>query len=79
MSGSQHAEPAMTVRVPTGLKDDARQTLSGRGLELRAFIVACLAALRAHPEAVLAVVEPYWPDPKVRGRPRRGEQPAPPS
>lgn len=70
MSGSHHAEPAMTIRVPPGFKDDARDTLGRRGLELRAFIVACLGALRAHPEQILTLVEPYWPDPKPRGRPR---------
>jgi hypothetical protein len=73
MSGSQHKDPAMTVRVPSGLKADARHTLAARGLELRAFVVACLTALRTHPEQVLALVEPYWPDPKPRGRPRRDE------
>ncbi|MCV7256964.1 hypothetical protein H7J86_32795 [Mycobacterium hackensackense] len=78
MSGSQHKDPAMTVRVPPGLKGDARHTLAGRGLELQAFVVACLTALRAEPEQVLAVVEPYWPDPKPRGRPRRDEPPVPP-
>lgn len=78
MSGSQHKDPAMTVRVPPGIKGDARHTLAGRGLELQAFVVACLTALRTEPEQVLAVVEPYWPDPKPRGRPRRDEPPVPP-
>lgn len=68
-TGSKHTDPAMTVRVPDGLKDAARQALTDRGRELRAFVVACLTALRDDPDRLLTYLRPYWPDPKPRGRP----------
>ena len=65
---SQHAEPAHTIRADADLWSASQQALNGR--EMRAFVVACLTALTIDGAALLAVVEPHWPDPKPRGRPR---------
>ncbi|MBS9535584.1 hypothetical protein KIH27_18520 [Mycobacterium sp. M1] len=64
-----HLEQAMTVRVPPGLKDDVRKLLDDHDRELRAFVVASLRALHDQPEAFLAYLKPYWPEPRLRGRP----------
>lgn len=69
---SEHREPALTVRPPADLKRDTQVELAGRGLQMRAFVVACLTALKADPEWFLAVLKPHWPDPK----PHRGGRPA---
>ncbi|MFG1913081.1 hypothetical protein [Kribbella sp. NPDC048928] len=74
--GSQHADPALTVRAPADVKGRATEVLQARGLEMRGFVVACLTALAADPDALLNQIEPHWPAEKPRGRPRR--EPAPP-
>ncbi|MFI5591203.1 hypothetical protein ACIA5G_39555 [Amycolatopsis sp. NPDC051758] len=61
---SKHGEPALTVRAPVGLKRDATMELSGRGLEMRAFVVACLTVLTKDPEQFLEVLKPHWPEKK---------------
>ncbi|WIX85837.1 hypothetical protein [Amycolatopsis sp. DG1A-15b] len=61
---SKHRDPALTVRPPKDLKDDAQAVLSGRKLEMRAFVVACLTALVKDPERFLAALKPHWPDKK---------------
>ncbi|ASR40007.1 hypothetical protein BAY61_31955 (plasmid) [Prauserella marina] len=61
---SEHREPALTVRPPADLKRDAQATLAERGLQMRAFVVACLAALINDPERFLATLRPHWPDKK---------------
>jgi hypothetical protein len=61
---SKHRDPALTVRPPKDLKDDAQAVLSGRRLEMRAFVVACLTALTKDPERFLAALKPHWPAPK---------------
>ncbi|MHA4818768.1 hypothetical protein ACXZ65_30975 [Streptomyces aculeolatus] len=38
---------------------------------MRAFVVACLAALVADPDRFLAQLDSHWPEQKPRGRPRR--------
>ena len=69
---SQHADPeALTVRPGAKVKAAASKVLSDRELEMRAFIVACLAALAADPDRFLATLAPHWPAPKPRGRPPR--------
>jgi hypothetical protein len=69
--GSQHADPALTVRPPAEVKDRADAVLKERGLEMRGFVVACLAALADDPDALLAHLGKHWPAEKPRGRPRR--------
>ncbi|MEU6965109.1 hypothetical protein [Streptomyces chrestomyceticus] len=66
---SQHRDPAMTVRPPAALKAAAETALGDR--EMRAFVVACLAALVADPDRFLAQLDEHWPEEKPRGRPRR--------
>ena len=65
-----HLDPAMTVRVPDGLKDTVKAHLSDRGLDLRGLIVAALTATSSDLDATLRFLRPYWPAPKKRGRPR---------
>jgi hypothetical protein len=68
---SQHAEPeGLTVRPGAEVKAAASKVLAARELEMRGFIVACLAALAADPDGLLAMLAPHWPPPKPRGRPR---------
>ncbi len=69
--GSQHADPALTVRPSAEVKSRADTVLKERGLEMRGFVVACLAALAAEPEPLLATLKQHWPAEKPRGRPRR--------
>jgi hypothetical protein len=69
---SDHADPAVTVRPPAGLKTRAQAELAARGRGLRGFVTACLAALVADPEGFLAGLAEHWPAEKPRGRPRRG-------
>lgn len=66
---SQHRDPGMTIRPPAELKAAAQTALGDR--EMRAFVVACLAALVADPDRFLAGLDAYWPEKKVRGRPRK--------
>jgi hypothetical protein len=71
---SQHAPgAAVTARTEAQVKDAASKALTDRGLEMQAFIVACLIALAADPDRFVATVRPYWPPVKPRGRPRRGD------
>ncbi|MFE3280060.1 hypothetical protein [Nocardia sp. NPDC059239] len=46
-----------------------QQLLKARELETKAFLVACMEALAADPDAFLALLTPYWPAPAPRGRP----------
>lgn len=68
---SNHADPPLTVRPPGELKAAASDELDSRGLHMRSFVVACLAALRADPDGFLRLLTPHWPADKPRGRPRR--------
>lgn len=71
---SQHAPGvAVTARTEVQVKDAATRALADRGLEMQAFIVACLIALAADPDRFVATVHPYWPAARPRGRPRRGD------
>jgi hypothetical protein len=76
---SQHADPALTVRPDVQVKDAASRVLSEHGLQMQAFIVACLTALAEDPEPFLATLRPHWPPVKPRGRPRRGQGPRRPA
>lgn len=69
VAANKHLDPGITVRAPAGLKDAARNVLAEHNRELRAFIVACLTALRDDPKHFLPHLDPYWPEPKPRGRP----------
>jgi hypothetical protein len=68
---SQHADPALTVRPPAAVMNQAKEVLDGRGREIRGFVVACLSALNADPDRFLAQLAEHWPPTKPRGRPRR--------
>ncbi|MTD57176.1 hypothetical protein [Amycolatopsis pithecellobii] len=74
--GSQHADPALTVRPPAEVKDRADAVLKERGLPMRGFVVACLAALADDPDAFLAHLAKHWPAEKPRGRPRATDRAA---
>ena len=66
------------MRPGAAVKAAASKVLSDRELEMRAFIVACLAALAADPDGLLAMLAPHWPPPKPRGRPPRRTAPGRP-
>jgi hypothetical protein len=69
---SQHAaETSVTARTDDEVKAAATRVLDDRGLEMQAFIVACLLALAADPDRFIATVRPHWPPAKARGRPPR--------
>lgn len=68
---SQHADPALTVRLTGALKAQAQTVLDERHREMRGFVVACFTALTAAPDEFLAQLDPHWPDRKPRGRPRQ--------
>lgn len=68
---SRHANPGLTVRPPAEVKSAAQAVLDRRGREMQAFVTACLIAVAAEPDKLLALLAPYWPDPRPRGRPRR--------
>lgn len=62
-------DPALTVRMPKGLREAARTALSARDRQLVDFIVACINALRENPDDFLNRLAPHWPEPNRRGRP----------
>jgi len=68
---SQHAEPAITVRAPKDLSDEAKDVLKARGRTMRAFVVACLTRLTTDSGNFLALLDDDWPPEKPRGRPRQ--------
>lgn len=74
MTSSQHSNPALTVRPERPVKAGATAVLSDRGLEMEAFITACLVALADDPDRFLAALRPYWPPVKPRGRPRNTQE-----
>ena len=49
--------------------DDGKTVLDERGWEIDGFLRACLRMLREEPEKLLALLTPYRPPPKRRGRP----------
>ena len=75
----QREGPGLTVRPPGALKDQAKELLTKRGRGIQAFVVACLSALLADPDRVLALLEPHWPPPRLRGRPRKPPENVPDS
>ncbi|MEV5784564.1 hypothetical protein AB0L42_26675 [Streptomyces sp. NPDC052287] len=77
MSSSRHRDPALTVRPNAALKAAAQDALGQRGRETKAFVVACLNALVADPDAFLEHLAEHWPAESRRGRPPR-KTPAPP-
>jgi hypothetical protein len=66
---SQHADQPLTVRAPKTVIAPAKAVLRSHDREMRAFVVACLTALVADPDATLAQLDEYWPSRKPRGRP----------
>lgn len=67
----QHADrAAITIRGPEELFDAARTVLDARNLDMRGFVVACLAALASRTDPVLTCLAPDWPPPKPLGQPR---------
>ncbi len=72
--GSQHADPPLTVRPPADVKQRAQDVLRERDLEMRGFIVACLATLADRPDSFLAELAEHWPPQKPRGRPRHTQE-----
>lgn len=72
---SRHANPALTTRPDRALRDAALNVLEQRNRQVEAFIAACLATLVADPDGFLATLDPQWPPPRPRGRPRKQEAP----
>lgn len=72
-SYNPEANYAMTVRTPKRDQDAAKDALTERGWGLREFFVACLLAVAADPDAVLAQVEAHRREPGKPGRPRKDQ------
>lgn len=72
-ASNRHLDPALTVRPPAQVKADAQAVLRERGLEMRAFVTACLVAVAADPDRMLQQLAAHWPDDKPKGRPRRSQ------
>lgn len=68
---NQHADPALTVRPPAGVKTAAQAVLRAHDRDMRAFITACLTAVATDSDTMFAALAAYWPPPKRLGRPRR--------
>lgn len=66
---SNHADPPLTVRPPAEVLAATKDILDTHGHEIRGFVVACMNALGAEPDAFLAQLAEHWPAPKPRGRP----------
>jgi hypothetical protein len=67
---SRHELTTSTYRPARDELDDAKPHVPP-GKTVDGFLRACLRALRAEPERLLAVLAPYWPPEKPRGRPRK--------
>jgi hypothetical protein len=66
---SQHKIKGTTVRPEPDELDAAREHLDGRSIETT--LRALLRAIAAEPDKVKAMLAPYWPPEKPRGRPRK--------
>lgn len=66
---SQHKNPGLTVRPDVKTRKAAQQELNDRGLEMKAFVEACLCAVATNPDAFLAQLRAHWPPQAKRGRP----------
>ncbi|MCX4097725.1 hypothetical protein [Nocardia sp. alder85J] len=75
MATSRHANPPLNVRPDAELKAKAEEKLKVRGLEMTAFVVACLTAVDQDPDGFLATLEAHWPPQATRGRPRKSRHP----
>lgn len=64
----RHLDPSLNVRPPAETLTAAQKVLTGRSVEMWAFVTACLAEVADDPDAVLARLAPYWPPPRRRGR-----------
>lgn len=69
--GDRHKNPGMTVRPPAEAKTAAQAVLDEHGLQLKAFVTACLLALTDKPEEMLQLLMRYWPPQEPVGRPRK--------
>jgi hypothetical protein len=71
MAPDQHRLKPKAFRPEPDEYDDAMKVLNEQDREMDAFVRACLRLLRDKPTALLALLSPYWPPPKPRGRPRK--------
>lgn len=73
---SKHAdgEHQIGVYIPDELRDTVRALLKTRGWTLTAYVMACLLALQADPDAELEAKAPHRPPEKPRGRPPRTDR-----
>ncbi|MFC0431082.1 hypothetical protein [Kutzneria buriramensis] len=67
---SQHDQPQRSWRPDPDEYETAQSLLSDRGQSITAYLRACLRWLEHEPDAALAALAPYWPEPRPTGRPR---------
>jgi hypothetical protein len=64
----------LNVRPPREDRLAGYRLLSDRGWDMTSFIAACLKALRADPDRILAFLDPHRIERRGRGRPRKDTQ-----
>ena len=74
---SQHRLQPRSFRPEPAEYAAAQADLAARGLQMDAFLRACLRELHRDPDRFLALLAPGWPSPKPQGRPPRQEAGAP--
>jgi hypothetical protein len=66
---SQHRDKPLNVRPPTDDRERAQAALQSRDKDMTSFVTAFLRAVATDPDATLAFLAKFWPEPKPRGRP----------
>lgn len=74
---SRHRErTGITVRTPPDLRERANNTLNQHQWTLVELVTATLQAVTDKPTELLALLDPYRPAPKPRGRPPKASRTA---
>lgn len=67
---SRHGQPQHSWRPEPGEYAHAKASLHARSRTMSSYLRACLRWLNRDPEAALATLAPFWPQPRPTGRPR---------
>lgn len=68
---SQHRLKPTNFRPEPDEIEPVKKALADHGREMEGFLRACLLAYQADPDGFTATLEPHWPPPRPRGRPRQ--------
>ncbi|WP_157410811.1 hypothetical protein [Actinoplanes rectilineatus] len=72
-------DPRVDVRAPRAELDAARRVLEGSGWSMQQLVQACLRALVADQDGLLAQLRPYYREKRQPGRPRKNPDPQKPA